>query len=127
MPQKPMRPCRFPGCPHLTDDKSGYCPEHLKQTRRRQDKERGTSTQRGYNYRWQRYRRAYLAAHPLCVLCLKKKPEVVREATVVDHIIPHRGDHRLFWDPANHQSLCKECHDIKTAKEDGAFGKGGGG
>jgi len=106
MPQKPMRPCRFPGCPHLTDDKSGYCPEHLKQTRRRQDKERGTSTQRGYNYRWQRYRRAYLAAHPLCVLCLKKKPEVVREATVIHHVDRNPKNN----EKSNLIALCDECH-----------------
>ena len=33
-------------------------------------------------------------------------------ATVVDHIKPHRGDDRLFWDFDNNvQSLCKPCHD----------------
>jgi 5-methylcytosine-specific restriction protein A len=28
----------------------------------------------------------------------------------------------LFLDPANHQSLCKRCHDRKTRLEDGGFG-----
>ena len=28
-----------------------------------------------------------------------------------DHIVPHKGDHKLFWDPKNHQALCKQCHD----------------
>ncbi|WP_336801465.1 HNH endonuclease [Kaistia sp. MMO-174] len=28
-----------------------------------------------------------------------------------DHITPHRGDPRLFWDPSNLQTLCKPCHD----------------
>jgi len=32
-------------------------------------------------------------------------------ADVVDHIVPHKGDHKLFWDPSNHQALCKQCHD----------------
>jgi 5-methylcytosine-specific restriction protein A len=41
---------------------------------------------------------------------------------VVDHIKPHRGDMTLFWDPNNHQPACDECHNIKTAREDGAFG-----
>ena len=39
-------------------------------------------------------------------------------ATVVDHIIPHRGDRILFWDQNNWQPLCKPCHDRKTGEED---------
>ncbi len=35
----------------------------------------------------------------------------VTAATVVDHIKPHRGDQKLFWDTANWQALCKPCHD----------------
>ncbi|MBR3020599.1 MAG: HNH endonuclease [Clostridia bacterium] len=35
-------------------------------------------------------------------------------ATVVDYTIPHRGDHKLFWDQDNWEPLCKECHDRKT-------------
>ena len=35
-------------------------------------------------------------------------------ATVVDHVIPHRGDQKLFWDEDNWQALCKSCHDRKT-------------
>jgi 5-methylcytosine-specific restriction protein A len=34
---------------------------------------------------------------------------------VVDHIKPHKGDRGLFWELANHQALCKRCHDRKTA------------
>jgi len=35
-------------------------------------------------------------------------------ATVVDHIVPHRGDPILFWDEKNWQPLCKDCHGVKT-------------
>lgn len=42
-------------------------------------------------------------------------------ATVVDHIIPHKGDQYLFWDRSNWQPLCKLCHDRKTATEDSQF------
>jgi 5-methylcytosine-specific restriction protein A len=49
---------------------------------------------------------------------------MVKAATVVDHIIPHQGDMTLFWDAdSNWQSLCKTCHDRKTATEDGGFGR----
>lgn len=60
--------------------------------------------------------------HPLCRLC--EEQGKVTPATVVDHIIPHKGDQALFWDTTNWQSLCKTCHDTKTAREDGAFGRG---
>lgn len=75
-----------------------------------------TSTQRGYGYRWQQYRKAYLARHPLCVMCQAKGCTV--EATVVDHITPHRGDERLFWDEANHQALCAPCHSSEKQREE---------
>ncbi|WP_348626989.1 HNH endonuclease [Mesorhizobium sp. WSM3873] len=58
--------------------------------------------------RWQRRRSSQLKAHPLCKLCLGKGHVIV--ATVCDHVIPHRGDERLFWDAGNLQSLCGPCH-----------------
>jgi 5-methylcytosine-specific restriction protein A len=44
-------------------------------------------------------------------------------ATVVDHIKPHRGNQESFWDSDNWRAMCKRCHDIKTVKEDGGFGR----
>ncbi|MGH3850135.1 MAG: HNH endonuclease signature motif containing protein [Pseudonocardiaceae bacterium] len=39
-------------------------------------------------------------------------------AELVDHIIPHRGDQKLFWDQMkNWQALCELCHRRKTARE----------
>lgn len=72
------------------------------------------STARGYSYKWQQARKGWLAKNPLCVEC--KKAGRVKEATVVDHIIPHRGDKALFWDSErNWASLCGPCHTAKTA------------
>jgi 5-methylcytosine-specific restriction protein A len=56
----------------------------------------------------------------MCVHCEEHGEDTA--ATVVDHIIPHKGDKRLFWDIKNWQPLCASCHGIKTAKEDGGFG-----
>jgi 5-methylcytosine-specific restriction protein A len=41
---------------------------------------------------------------------------------VVDHRIPHRNDPVLFWDRTNWCAMAKECHDRKTALQDGGFG-----
>ncbi|MCA0996301.1 HNH endonuclease signature motif containing protein [Alloyangia pacifica] len=39
-------------------------------------------------------------------------------ATVVDHIIAHRGDMTLFWDKANWQPLCKSCHNREKQRQE---------
>ena len=36
---------------------------------------------------------------------------IVRLADLTDHIRPHKGDQRLFWDAENWQPLCRSCHD----------------
>jgi 5-methylcytosine-specific restriction protein A len=71
--------------------------------------QRGTARQRGYDTRWEKYRAKFLAANPFCALC-QQRGKLTR-ATVVDHIEPHKGDHRLFWKRENHQGLCASCHD----------------
>ena len=44
-------------------------------------------------------------------------------ANVVDHIRPHRGDSRLFWNPDNLQSMNKQCHDrYKQSQERNGHG-----
>ena len=86
------------------------------------DKARGTAHERGYTSAWTKARDAYLMHHPLCAQC--QLNGMVTAASVVDHIVPHRGDKALFWDSAgNWQPLCKPCHDRKTATEDGGFGR----
>ena len=71
---------------------------------------------RGYNRQWQKARKKYLEAHPLCVECMKEGRYV--KATDVDHIIPHRGDRTLFWDQGNWQALCHRHHSMKTRAKD---------
>ena len=72
------------------------------------------AAERGYGAKWRFMRQLYLRKHPLCMECLKR--ERLRPATVVDHIVPHRGDERLFWNEDNWQGLCKSCHDRKTGQ-----------
>ena len=81
----------------------------------RLDRQRPSATRRGYGPRWRRARQAFLKRNPLCVACGVEGR--LEPATVVDHVVPHRGDPVLFWDRANWQSLCKLCHDAKTARE----------
>ena len=122
MPNKPKHPCGYPGCPELIDAGKYYCPKHEKLVKANMDKSRGSAAKRGYGSKWQKARKTFLAKHPLCEECLKKGKTA--PATVVDHIIPHRGNMKLFWDVNNWQALCKHHHDAKTAKEVFHGGKG---
>ncbi len=66
--------------------------------------------------RWRKERAAHLRENPLCVMCAAQGRDTV--ATVVDHIVEHKGDYDLFWDPKNWQSLCPSCHSgIKRIQE----------
>lgn len=110
MPWSARRPCRKLGCNKLSVRGKVYCEEHAGLEG---DRMRGTAAQRGYDKHWRTASRAYLARNPLCAEC--RREGKLKPATVVDHIEPHRGDKKLFWDQSNWQSLCKLCHDRKTA------------
>ena len=59
------------------------------------------------------------AASALCYGA-QAKGCIERSTTGVDHIVPHRGDQKLFWDGEGRgtwAALCKRCHDAKTARE----------
>jgi 5-methylcytosine-specific restriction protein A len=117
VPERAKSCCRKPGCRNLVD-KPGFCFEHVKEKHMQYDRYRESSSKRGYDSKWRKYREYYLAKHPLCVKC-------GRIATDVDHIKAVNGQSDpLFWVESNHQSLCHECHSRKTALENGGLGNG---
>ena len=101
----PRIPCTVPGCPGFGSGKRGNrgkCTRH----------ERPSSAARGYGYAWQKLRAEILKRSPACACGAR--------ATVVDHIVAKRDggtDH-----PSNLRSLCRTCHNSKTAAHDGGFG-----
>ncbi|QOS99867.1 hypothetical protein JNUCC42_03640 [Brevibacterium sp. JNUCC-42] len=62
---------------------------NLDKFRNPNDRERGSSTQRGYDAKWRKARIGLLRKHPLCKHCYDKG--LLNGATVVDHIITHKG------------------------------------
>ena len=106
MPRRPPSPCRHLGCPALADWPASYCNDHRQHERSRRQPNRSAAA-RGYDRQWRKERAAFLARHPRCVGC-------GGAATVVDHIVPHRGDRQLFYDHGNWQALCASCHGRKT-------------
>ena len=60
------------------------------------------------NVRWRKARLAFLREHPLCAICEARG--IVEAASVVDHIVAHKGNEVLFWDRSNWQALSGRCH-----------------
>lgn len=65
---------------------------------------------------WRAKRAAQLQKEPLCRYC--QQQGLIVEATVADHIEPHRGDLAKFWRGAL-QSLCGPCHSSVKQREEG--------
>lgn len=63
--------------------------------------------------KWYKYSRDTRGANPVCAMCNGVFPMF---ALVVDHIIPVRFG-GSFSDTRNHQVLCTNCHNHKTATE----------
>jgi hypothetical protein len=67
-----------------------------------------------YDGTWEKYRYAFLAINRLCFACGSL-------ATVVDHLVPHKGDPVLFKKLDNHIPLCAKCHNTLTSLFDRDF------
>lgn len=75
---------------------------------------RPTSSARGYGWRWQKFRKAYLASHPLCTRC-----EAEGKVCAAVHL--HHKDWKgpngpLGFDESNIEPLCVRHHNSLTAK-----------
>ena len=69
-----------------------------------------------YKKGWKQARERQLFAKPLCERCEARG--IIVAATVVNHKKPHKGDVHLFFDPDNHESVCKPCHDADIQSEE---------
>lgn len=79
------------------------------------------ATVRGWYHskRWQDLREVVLirdlyTCQQTGVLLVGKHP--APNSPVVDHVVPHKGDERLFWDVSNLQAVSKAYHDSDKRK-----------
>lgn len=98
----------------------------MPESQRTYDAGRKHSAARGYDWSWRKESRAFLAKHPWCKdpygdHAQRGWPE---PATQTDHIVPHRGNRKLFMDKGNWQPLCDACHARKTRAESPRAGGG---
>ena len=109
MPTAALRLCAAPGCQARV--RAGRCAAHRVQA---EQQRRHLDVRKLYRTpRWAALRQQVWRANPLCVECAKAGR--VEPWTDLDHIVPHRGDLRLFWDVRNLQGLCASHHAAKTA------------
>lgn len=66
---------------------------------------------------WKQARAEQLERMPWCERCWRAGHGAVA-AGVVNHRRPHKGDWQLFFDPENHESVCKRCHDGPIQREE---------
>ena len=105
MPRRPKIPCRYPGCPNLTDE--AYCDVHKKlMTKQYETYGREEQTSKRYGHVWKEVRKRYVSKHPFCEMCFAKG--IIVPVDEVHHKIPlaEGGTN----DQANLISLCKSCH-----------------
>jgi 5-methylcytosine-specific restriction protein A len=108
MSKAPPRPCRKPGCRKLSKDGSGWCEEHRGADKKQADVRRGTATERGYDWQWQKARKWKLRESPLCERCIKPRPA---------ELVHHRDRNPRNNAQENLESLCQYCHEIEHKDE----------
>ena len=119
MPRNVGKPCATWPCKEVVETGQTYCRVHKRQARKEYDETRRPPySKKNTLYEspaWRKERKIFLINNPLCAPCLAAGR--ITTANEVDHIDPHKGDMRKFWDASNWQSICKPCHSRKTAKE----------
>ncbi len=115
MPHRAMKPCNHPGCGVAIKARQKYCVDHLP-LHRNDYKRRIPQTGIYSSTQWRVFRRMYLRRHPMCI-----EYGCGKMATIIDHIKPVNQGGSLYEED-NLQPMCKQCHDKKTATEDGGFG-----
>lgn len=106
----------LPGLPHCEVHEAERLAKQKARRAKAQTSPAAIAARALYNdQKWAKASKAFLRDHPLCADCAELG--VVEPATDVDHITPHKGDRRLFWDRTNWQALCHRCHSRKTARE----------
>jgi len=98
------------------------CPCQARRERERQrrvDARRPSARERGYDNKWERVSKAFLALpeNRFCA-CGCGKP-----ADMVDHKVAHKADKRLFWNRSNWQPMNRRCNSRKAVLTEGGFGR----
>jgi len=90
--------------------------------RKRYDAERGSAAERGYDARWQKFRK-WLLRQPEFAVC----GDCTLPTKHIDHIdAVEDANDSGFYALHNLQPLCAGCHARKTIRHDGGYGRKSG-
>jgi 5-methylcytosine-specific restriction enzyme A len=108
MPAQAPHLCSVPGCPQFTTHRR--CLRHAAETERARP---NYALRRWYRTpQWKALRARILRDQAYqCAACHQ-----VMAALEIDHIVKHEGNPRQFWNRANLQALCRQCHSRKTQR-----------
>lgn len=108
MANKSQKYCAAYPCKRLVPAGQSYCAEHRPSISKKKTDSFYSTAQ------WQRFRAWYRTKHPFCEECLKHDQFV--PMAIVDHIVEIK-DGGAKLSEGNCQSLCRSCHQKKTAAE----------
>lgn len=112
----PLRAPSICGCGRVAQT-GGSCLSCKAARARAYDARRPSARERGYDPKWERESKAFLALpeNRFCACGCG------RRADMVDHIKRHRGDKRLFWDRKNWQPMASSpCHSAVKQRQERA-------
>ena len=115
MPRRAGKQCCKPNCYTVADSGKSYCDRHKELNLGWENSHNGrTAAQRGYGHDWRKLRKLILIRDDyLCQEHLRLGKLVI--ANTVDHI--KAKAHGGTDDVHNLESLCVECHKIKTTED----------
>lgn len=114
MPWAPSKHCAAGHPPY----QGRRCPACASIRKAAADARRPTAPERGYDSKWRRESKAFLAlpGNQRCACGCGQA------ADMVDHRTAHKGDMRLFWDRSNWQPMNRRCNSRKAVAIEGGFG-----
>jgi len=115
MPTVPSQSkCAHLGCGNERSPLNSFCMDHGGKTYNQTSKRKQFNAK--YNQAvWKKIRIAQLSRQPLCQACTVRGR--VTQATVVDHVFPWNQIGEQAFVANIFQSLCPECHSVKTGLE----------
>ncbi|HTE37526.1 MAG TPA: HNH endonuclease signature motif containing protein [Reyranella sp.] len=104
----PMRPPQHRPAWHKPIDESE------RQRKREYDRNRPSSTDRGYDVAWRKLRAVFIKQHPVC-----QRVGCNAASIDADHILSVRDHPELRLEWSNLRALCRSHHSERTAREQG--------